>query len=71
MGVDSGLPDFRGNAGLWIGHPALGVAQLNFMEDASPRTFVSDPILAWGFYRQRLGLYHFTACVDITTGGVA
>jgi hypothetical protein len=23
MGVDSGLPDFRGNAGFWNGYPAL------------------------------------------------
>ena len=25
MGVDSGLPDFRGNEGFWKAYPALGV----------------------------------------------
>ena len=70
MGVDSGLPDFRGNAGLWMAYPALGDAQLNFMEVTSPRTFESDLTLAWVFYGHRLGLYYFTARVDITTGGV-
>jgi NAD-dependent SIR2 family protein deacetylase len=24
MGVDSGLPDFRGNTGMWEHYPALG-----------------------------------------------
>jgi NAD-dependent SIR2 family protein deacetylase len=27
MGVDSGLPDFRGNEGLWRAYPALAAAQ--------------------------------------------
>lgn len=30
MGVDSGLPDFRGNEGFWKAYPALGRAGLNF-----------------------------------------
>lgn len=34
MGVDSGLPDFRGNEGFWKAYPALAKAQLNFMEVA-------------------------------------
>src|SRR5690606_6531881 len=50
MGVDSGLPDFRGDAGLWRAYPALREAGLDFVSVASPRTFEEDPRLAWGFY---------------------
>lgn len=57
MGVDSGLPDFRGNDGFWIAYPALAKSQLEFTEVASPRTFERDPALAWGFYGHRLNLY--------------
>lgn len=57
MGVDSGLPDFRGNDGFWKAYPALGTAGLSFMEVASPRTFHRDPRLAWGFYGHRLAMY--------------
>ena len=57
MGVDSGLPDFRGNDGFWNAYPALAQAQLEFTEVASPRTFERDPALAWGFYGHRLTLY--------------
>lgn len=60
MGVDSGLPDFRGNEGFWKAYPALAKAQLNFTEVASPRTFLQDPALAWGFYGHRLALYRQT-----------
>lgn len=28
MGVDSGLPDFRGTSGFWQAYPALGKAQI-------------------------------------------
>ncbi len=61
MGVDSGLPDFRGNEGFWKAYPALGRAGLNFYEAASPDTFHRDPRLAWGFYGHRLQLYRDTA----------
>ncbi len=60
IGVDSGLPDFRGNEGFWKAYPALAKAQLNFTEVASPRTFLQDPELAWGFYGHRLALYRKT-----------
>lgn len=61
MGVDSGLPDFRGVEGFWRAYPALGRRGLQFYEVASPRTFGSDPALAWGFYGHRLDLYRRTA----------
>lgn len=60
MGVDSGLPDFRGDEGFWKAYPALAKANLNFMEVASPRTFSRNPRLAWGFYGHRLNLYRHT-----------
>lgn len=60
MGVDSGLPDFRGNEGFWKAYPALARARLSFTEIASPDTFRSDARLAWGFYGHRLALYRRT-----------
>lgn len=60
MGVDSGLPDFRGREGFWRAYPALGRAGLDFTAVASPRTFERDPHLAWGFYGHRLALYRRT-----------
>ncbi|QGZ39021.1 NAD-dependent SIR2 family protein deacetylase [Pseudoduganella flava] len=60
IGVDSGLPDFRGNEGFWRAYPALGKARIDFASAASPATFRSDPRLAWGFYGHRLALYRAT-----------
>ncbi|MQA39633.1 SIR2 family NAD-dependent protein deacylase [Rugamonas aquatica] len=60
MGVDSGLPDFRGNDGFWKVYPALGRAGMAFSSVATPYTFRSDPTLAWGFYGHRLQLYRDT-----------
>lgn len=60
MGVDSGLPDFRGNQGFWQAYPALGRARMEFTRVASPAAFREDPALAWGFYGHRLRLYRDT-----------
>ncbi|CAD6516394.1 SIR2 family NAD-dependent protein deacylase [Paraburkholderia metrosideri] len=60
MGVDSGLPDFRGTAGFWRAYPALGTAGIRFEEIASPQNFRNDPELAWAFYGHRLDLYRRT-----------
>jgi len=58
MGVDSGLPDFRGDQGFWKAYPALrGHA---FAEMANPAWFERDPHRAWGFYGHRLNLYRET-----------
>ena len=46
MGVDSGLPDFRGTSGFWKAYPALARAQIDFTHIASPGAFVRDPALA-------------------------
>ena len=60
MGIDSGLPDFRGPSGFWRAYPALGRARLEFQDIANPRAFAQDPELAWGFYGHRLDLYRRT-----------
>ena len=60
MGVDSGLPDFRGPEGLWRAYPALRQSHMSFQEIASPSAFATRPELAWGFYGHRLALYRAT-----------
>lgn len=60
MGVDSGLPDFRGDRGFWKAYPPLADLGISFVEMADPRWFHSDPELAWGFYGHRLNLYRDT-----------
>ena len=60
MGVDSGLPDFRGTEGFWRAYPALKADGLHFEDIANPAAFRRDPELAWGFYGHRLNLYRHT-----------
>lgn len=60
MGVDSGLPDFRGPEGFWEAYPPYARLGLKFHELANPRWFRDDPTLAWGFYGHRLALYRAT-----------
>lgn len=60
MGVDSGLPDFRGTEGFWHAYPAYAKLGLDFSSMANPRWFERDPEFAWGFYGHRLGLYRST-----------
>jgi NAD-dependent SIR2 family protein deacetylase len=57
MGVDSGLPDFRGTEGFWRAYPPISRLGLRFEEMANPAHFLRDPSLAWGFYGHRLELY--------------
>jgi NAD-dependent SIR2 family protein deacetylase len=60
MGVDSGLPDFRGPEGFWRAYPPYAALGLAFEELADPAHFADDPTLAWGFYGHRLALYRAT-----------
>jgi len=60
MGVDSGLPDFRGEQGFWRAYPPYAKLGLSFADLANPRWFDQDPTLAWGFYGHRLNLYRAT-----------
>jgi NAD-dependent SIR2 family protein deacetylase len=60
MGVDSGLPDFRGPEGFWKAYPALGQLNMGFTQIANPKAFRDMPLIAWGFYGHRLQLYRQT-----------
>jgi NAD-dependent SIR2 family protein deacetylase len=61
MGVDSGLPDFRGKNGFWQAYPPYQQLGLDFVSLANPRWFIEDPTLAWGFYGHRMRLYRQTS----------
>ena len=58
MGVDSGLPDFRGPEGFWRAYPAFRGRR--FEEISNPVWFRRDPEQAWGFFGHRLNLYRAT-----------
>ena len=58
MGVDSGLPDFRGDEGFWRAYPPFRGRR--FAEMSNPRWFRTDPGQAWGFFGHRLDLYRST-----------
>ena len=60
MGVDSGLPDFRGDEGFWRAYPPIARLGISFFDMANPFWFKRDPELAWGFYGHRLNLYRAT-----------
>ena len=60
IGVDSGLPDFRGNSGFWREYPAIAKLGKSFSEMANPVWFDRDPKIAWAFYGHRLNLYRET-----------
>jgi NAD-dependent SIR2 family protein deacetylase len=64
MGVDSGLPDFRGDEGFWNAYPPYRHLRLSFSDLANPRWFRTDPHFAWGFYGHRLELYRRTTPHD-------
>ncbi|HJV76102.1 MAG TPA: Sir2 family NAD-dependent protein deacetylase [Noviherbaspirillum sp.] len=57
IGVDSGLPDFRGNRGFWCAYPALGRQKISFEAMTDPSVFATNPRRAWGFYGHCLQLY--------------
>ena len=60
MGVDSGLPDFRGTEGFWKAYPPMKKLGLSFYDLANPVWFSKDPQRAWGFYGHRRNLYRQT-----------
>ena len=74
MGVDSGLPDFRGNEGFWKAYPPIAKLGIPFYEMANPKWFDTDPKIGWAFYGHRLNLYRktiphegFTKLLDLAT----
>ncbi len=60
MGVDSGLPDFRGDQGFWNAYPMYERLGINFIGAANPVHFNNDPEFGWGFYGHRTNLYRQT-----------
>lgn len=60
MGVDSGLPDFRGDKGFWNAYPMYERLNLSFIQAANPEHFEGDPKFGWGFYGHRTNLYRNT-----------
>lgn len=60
LGVDSGLPDFRGTQGFWRAYPVIAKLGLSFAQMANPSWFNVKPPLAWAFYGHRLNLYRQT-----------
>jgi len=60
MGVDSGLPDFRGDRGFWKAYPPYERLGLSFADAANPAHFERDPAFGWGFYGHRTNLYRTT-----------
>ena len=49
MGIDSGLPDYRGPNGLWnTWHPAKTL-NMTYDKLSTHENFIEDPELAWGF----------------------
>jgi len=60
MGVDSGLPDFRGDQGFWKAYPMYQRLGINFVGAANPEHFERDPAFGWGFYGHRTNLYRQT-----------
>lgn len=58
MGIDSGLPDYRGPNGLWnTWHPAKELG-LTYEDLSTHKTFLENPELAWGFQTYLTKLYH-------------
>mmetsp|Transcript_24842 Transcript_24842/g.34780 ORF Transcript_24842/g.34780 Transcript_24842/m.34780 type:complete len:298 (+) Transcript_24842:48-941(+) len=57
LGVDSGLPDFRGPQGFWRAYPPMQKLGLRFEEMSNPQWFEKDPKFAWGFWFHRYSLY--------------
>ena len=60
MGVNSGLPDFRGDHGFWNAYPMYERLGLSFVQAANPAHFERDPAFGWGFYGHRMNLYRET-----------
>ena len=57
MGVDSGLPDFRGPQGFWQAYPPISKLGLTFPETSNPTWFHKNPHFIWAFFGHRYSLY--------------
>ena len=57
MGVDSGLPDFRGKKGFWTTSALMKNSSMSYRDLARPKLFKNLPSRAWGFYGKRINEY--------------
>lgn len=57
LGVDSGLPDFRGDEGFYKAYPAFKPSGLSFINVANPEYLQSHPSQFWWFYGHRFQIY--------------
>lgn len=48
IGVDSGLPDYRGPDGFWRAYPKLAEKGISMEHMSSTQWFTEDPLFAWG-----------------------
>lgn len=60
MGVDYGLPDFRGAQGFWKSYPLLKDKGINLSSMSNPEWFAKDPKFAWWFFAHRYNMYSST-----------
>lgn len=58
LGVDSGLPDFRGKEGFWKAYPVIAKKGLSFSECSNPQVFDSNPGFGYAFFGHRFQLYN-------------
>jgi NAD-dependent SIR2 family protein deacetylase len=65
MGVDSGLPDFRGDQGFWKAYPPLKHLGKSFVDMATPELFYTNPKLAWGFMGYALMLTELSSRIKV------
>ncbi|WP_426722475.1 hypothetical protein [Campylobacter coli] len=49
MGIDNGLPDFRGKDGFWRAYPYLQKLGIDFERMANPKKFLCKPTTCLGF----------------------
>ena len=57
IGIDSGLPDFRGKEGLWKAYPYFKDVNMSFSDAANPNFFSARPQHFWFFYGHRYNSY--------------
>ena len=57
MGIDSGLPDYRGEKGFWKDYPPAEKLGVDYYKLANPKWFVTNPRLAWGFKGHTIKMY--------------
>ena len=61
IGIDSGLPDFRGGEGLWTAYPKLShLSHISFVEMCHPKAMRDNYELVMGWYAHRLLDYRAT-----------